>query len=257
MTITGTTGSGSHGRPGARAVPCPGGCNAAWRRAWRDHETALAAYQKALAEWSALPVDGRGERPQRPPEPTTEPIHGDPTWCSRCVAAIRSALAELDDLAAVLSATDDGYRPDSRLTARVSGTAGSPTPSPVVDMLDDLYSVLTAAEDWVRAARNYPPRPRRTGRGVHARTACIAWLMGELPVVLALPDSVSFGQGVFEWRGRLRAATSSAPERSAQPGRCPRCEQRALRPRGDGYVECARCGRLLSPQEYQTLGGAA
>ena len=41
---------------------------------------------------------------------TIEPTPGDPVWCSRDAAAIRRALVEIDDLAALLASWADGHR---------------------------------------------------------------------------------------------------------------------------------------------------
>lgn len=248
------------GAPG----PCPGACNAPWRRAWREWQaqydatvaralTALHLVAAQLCTWplldvlTVLPV-------APPPTPALDPTTGDPTWCARCVASIRHALANLDDLAALLAAGADGHR-GRPAQGRTSAVAGTTSPSPAADTLDELYGGLVAVEDYWRGVRGYPNRPYR-GRGAHARTATIAWLLDQLSAILAQSDSVRLGLGILAWQHRLQAATASAPS-TRRRGRCPRCHMRSLFLRDDGYTECRGCGQLLNDDEYEALDDTA
>lgn len=245
--------------------PCPGACNAAWRHAWREWQVqhdaaavrALAALHlvAAYAQACVRPLlDTVAAMTVIPPPTPVDPTLGDPTWCARCVASIRRAFANLDDLAALLAAGSDGHRrrPAQGRTGAVAGTA---SPSPQADLADELLGALVALEDYWRAVRGYPTRPYR-GRGAHARTATIAWLLDQLSGILAQADSVRFGLDVWAWQRRLQAATASAPS-TRRRGRCPRCHMRSLFLRTDGYTECRGCGQLLNDAEYEALDDTA
>lgn len=251
---------------------CPGRCNARARKAVRDHEEAVRAYQDAMAGWldarqQVLDAGDTDEaagllaaldqrRPAPPAEPDIAWTPGEPTWCSRDRAAVRRALAELDDLAAMLESWADGHRGASS-GERTSSSRGPGSPSPVADTLDEMYRLLARAEaDWRDANPHLPPRPPRGGPEARART--IAWLLSQLDEILAHPGSVAFGRGVLAWQRRLQTLAKSDPvvrRRPAVP--CPRCDRRALRTRDDGYTQCGKCGRLLDEQEYDDLAEAA
>lgn len=242
---------------------CPGPCNRMYRRAIDDYQAALVIYEQARAEyeeayedWRAYADDSPEPVPPEPPaEPTAAHTAGDPVWCSRCAGTIRRALANLDDLASLLECWADGHR--GATSGQQVGTTGprahSGSPSPISDTLDKLYGMLVQVEDQWRDHRNYPRRPQRA-RDSRARRLTIAFLLGELRDILDNPGSVRFGLGVLAWERRLQAMSTSEPivqRRTAV--RCPRCRERALRTRDDGYTQCATCGRLLNEEEYQEL----
>lgn len=224
---------------------CNGPCNHAARNAWNAYDQAVLAHATAMQAWLALPGDDRGERPE-PPEQPTLPVHiSDPAWCNRCPRIIRTALQEIDYTAALLAAGVDGHRGGTR-----SGLNGMAAPShtSIIDSLDELFGTLTLVEDQWREARHAPPRPRRA-RGSYSRTLTIGWLLDQLDDILLHPGSVQFGLDVLRWQRRLRAMTKSDPASTMSPIRCPRCAERQVRRKDDGYYECA-CGRLLNQNEH-------
>jgi ribosomal protein S27E len=250
---------------------CPGPCNAAYRRAWQAYGEAFDRFEQLLAAWTALA--GWLSQPRPPilflpavvripapvqPTPPTQVSCGDPVWCRRCVAVIRQALVELDDLARQVEADADGHR--RQPAAGGGGAAGRSvrSPSPAADLVDSLYGFLTGIEDEWRTARGYAPRPQRRHRGAHARSICIAWLLGELADILAHgTDPERMGRRVLAWVTVLRDAAKARPEPKRLPVRCPRCDRaRTLSRRDDGYVRCGACGRHLSPDEYDELAVA-
>ena len=200
-------------------TPCPGPCNSAWRQA-------IAA----------------GD-----PEPPITPVPGEPAWCGRCSAAIRRRLTELDDAAALYRAAADGYRPPD--LERITGSDGSPSPSPVADTLDELYSVLG---DWEAA---YLRRPSRAYRGqlAPALTTVVGVLLGHLDGILAHPAmAADFGEEILAWHRRLCAAAHLGAGRYRKPHPCPRCDLRTLTwAEGDDHVACQNCGRLMALDEYE------
>ena len=248
---------------------CPGRCNARARKLQADYETAVTAYEDAAGRWhdakcqaldagDADVLDALDRaRPQPPAEPDITWTPGEPVWCDRDRAAIRRALVEIDDLAALLESWSDGHRGASsgeRTSGHRPGSA-SPSPSPIADTLDELYRMLAKCEaDW-RDHRGMPPRPHRGGPEARART--VAWLLGQLDEILSHPGSVPFGRGVLAWQSRLQHLAKSDPVVRRRPVPCPRCDYRALRTRDDGYTQCGHCGRLLSEDEYGELAEAA
>jgi ribosomal protein L37AE/L43A len=242
-----------------RADACPGPCNTAYRRAWAAYADARNRWCDRLAvelAWwhadTALGYDLPAPDPAEPESPTITPRVGEPTWCDRCTALVVRALAELDDLAALLEASSDGHRPQAS-EGKVSGGGGTGSPAPVAELLDELYGTLTTVEDQWRHHRGYATRPPRSHRGAHARTVCVSWLTGEAHAILGTRSqgSRTFGLTVLRWHRRLQAAGHAKPAPRRLPVRCPRCQWRALRRRDNGYVGCEQCGRLMSEDEYQ------
>lgn len=220
------------------ADSCPGPCN---RRAREAH----AAFDAALAAWLATPPEKLKDRGERPVTPDVPVYLGDPVWDSRCARMIRGAFQELDDLASNLSSTIDGYRPLAPLGP--NGRAVT-TPEGAVETLDELFGKLVEVEDNWREVRDYPPRPYRA-RGGHARRLSIGFLLDELDDILLHPGSIQFGLATLAWQRRLRGMTKSDPASKASPIRCPRCHERQVKRRDDGYFEC-NCGRLLTQAEH-------
>lgn len=243
---------------------CPGSCNTQVRSARSDYETALDLWEQAVAGWQRAHdfwVDQVAEagpgntfrepvRPPRPPTPDLTPTRGKPVWCQKCASHVRRALSDLDDLAALLEQWADGHRGATSGEKVTTKRTEAPSPSPITDTLLVLYDDLTEVEDHWRSARGYTHRPNR-GRNGHARLSSVSWLMGQLSDILADSGSEKFGRSVLSWQRRLQELTRSEPVRRPRPGRCTRCQDRALWTRDDGYTECGSCGRLYSEEDYQ------
>jgi ribosomal protein L37AE/L43A len=239
---------------------CAGPCNSRARDAWQsydqavvEHDIAMEFYADAYARYQAdveawrVPLAWPAE-PSHPvqPEPPSIPVSiANPIWCGRCPRIIRGALAELDDTAALLAAKVDGYR-----GAAISGPNGvKPLDhTAIIEALDELYGDLVDVEDKWRAARRYPSRPQRA-RGAHARMVTIGWLQEQLDDILLDPWSVEVGLNVLRWQRRLRQMAKSDPASRRSPIRCPRCRERQVTRRDDGFYECG-CGRLLNQSEH-------
>lgn len=207
------------------ADACAGPCNAAWRN---------------------TPEDQRGE-----------PVCGDPVWCPPCTARIRTALAELDDLAALLQATADGHR--EAPSSPVRGSRHAPTPSAAADTLDELTSILQAWEDTYRELKNWPSSPRR-GYLASQTTASIAWLGAHLSGLLEAPFAAEFGTEIRQWHRQLSDATKAGTGKRRKLLPCPRCDLKTLVCReGDDYIRCDNpaCNRMLSLTEYDEYAAAA
>ncbi|NUW45568.1 hypothetical protein [Nonomuraea rhodomycinica] len=225
---------------------CPGICNRAARAAWTSYDQALADHADAMTAWLRLPGDDRGPQPVAPEQPGM-PVHeGEPVWCRRCPSIIRHALGELDDIGALLAASVDGHR-----GAAMAGPNGvKPLDHrQLVEELDDLFGFLVSVEDAWRPARGYPPRPRRA-RGADARMRTVGWLLGQLDNILLDPWSVEVGLDILRWHRRLLRMTKSDPTARRSPIECPRCRERQVQRRDDGYYECGSCCRLLNEREH-------
>ncbi len=224
---------------------CPGVCNRAARTAWTAYDAAVEAHTHNMQQWLTLPGDDRPAHPQPPAQPTTPVTPGQPVWDPRCARTIRDALAELDDVAAILAASIDGHR-----GAAIAGPNGTKPldHKTIVDSLDELYGDLAEVEDQWRQARGYAGRPRRA-RGAHARAVTVGWLLDQLDDILLHPGSVEFGLSVLRWQRRLRGMAKVDPASKRSPIRCPRCRERQVSRREDGFWECG-CGRLLTQAEH-------
>jgi hypothetical protein len=229
---------------------CPGPCNARHRKA----QEALDAYAEAVRLWEKYPI---GNPPAEPEVPTVSPWPGEPVYCGRCQALIRRELAELDDLAAIRLAGADGHRRGPG-AERVAGSRGTPSPSPSVDDIDELASMLRGWESVARGQDDTPPR-----RGFLAReiTTVICWLIAHLDEILAREEiAADFATEVRIWHKRLCASEKAGTGRHHLPVPCRRCGQKSLEAaEGEEYVECVnmnfgdhggRCGLLLSRDEY-------
>lgn len=244
---------------------CVGRCNAKARKALRAYADAVTAHKAALANWEHARIQADGDarllaeldriRPQPPAEPDITWTRGTPVWCSRDAAAIRAALADLDDLAALLESWSDGHRGAASGERTSGGQYGSRSPNPIADTLEEMYGELATVEANWREHRGLPPRPRRSTTEARSRT--VAWLLAQLDGILAHPGSVEFGHAAIAWQARLQKLAKSDPVVRRRPVPCPRCDRRALRTRDDGYTQCAACGRLLDEDEYGDLAEAA
>jgi hypothetical protein len=223
--------------------PCPGTCN-------RHYREVQAAYRQALADYDPLDADQ-----SRPDPPSIQPWPGDP-WCGTCKSRIREALAELDTLAALLSATADGHRAGPG-AERVSGSAAHLSPSQAGDDLDELVSMLTGWEDSYRKEMDWEESRPRRGRLAAPETECINWLMKHLDDILRHPGIAEpFGDEILQWHREFTSKTKAGTRTLRKPLRCPRPHCRLLTltwTEGDTYVTCNNpdCGARIPLAEYE------
>jgi hypothetical protein len=220
---------------------CPGRCNSYYREAQEAFRQALAGYDPLDADQS------------RPLPPNVQAWPGDP-WCTRCKSRIRETLAELDLLAAILSATADGHR-TAPGTERVSGSATPLSPSQAGDDLEELSSVLSGWESAYRELRDWPALARR-GHLAAPETETINWLMRHLDEILTAPFAVDFGTEVMQWHKEFTDKTKAGARTLRKPLRCPRPQCRLLTLtwiEGDMYVICSNpdCQARIPLAEYE------
>jgi hypothetical protein len=219
-----------------------------------------ALYEADLAAYAAVleARNGAGPVPEAPEPPDTQPWYGEPVWCRKCASSVREQLAELDDLAALISAIPPLARPANERAGWVDGTRPAPSPSPRMDDLDDLNSWLRGWESAVRDEDD--PRPRR---GILAResTVLTAWLYAHFEVLINDENAAKdFGEEVRRWHRDLARRAAAGQIRRHQKKPCPRCTWYTLwLTMGEDYVRCCNeeCGRVLSRKEYDALASAA
>jgi hypothetical protein len=249
--------------------PCCGPCNSRARTAWRDYETALAAWRTANEAYETAVragADDAGERPEHPAEPGIKVWYGNPVFCRRCTSAVISALANLDHLASLLQADLDGMRGLPSAERENAGKRGkgstAPSPDPWIEDLDELFRALTGVEDWWRTQRGYGPRPymgqageQPLHAGSHPRSRTLAWLGDHIGDMLEHPECGPRGLLLLLWERKLQTATKSRPEPGRLAARCPRCKHRTLFGRDDGNVECRDpdCRRVMNRDEYEEV----
>jgi hypothetical protein len=226
---------------------CPGPCNAAHRKAEEAYRAAVAGHMNRVL----------GGEDSDPPQPhTLRPEPGQPVWCRRCASIIRACLAELDDLTAILEAEVAGKR--GQAGDKVSGSAGSPSPAPKADDVDEILTTLEEWEQAYRDLRQWPARPLR-GRTAPRGIGCVSWLTRHLDGILGSPMAVDFGAEILRLHRMAQEASRTSPDTVRKPIPCPRCNRRSLIHKGgDKHVKCEvdTCGRLLTLQEYDDMVAA-
>lgn len=231
---------------------CPGPCNNTYRRRRALYEADVAEYARNLEA-----RNGEGPIPEAPRPPDLQPWYGSPVWCGKCQGLIRSELADLDDLAALIAAIPPLARPADD-GPKVSGTKATHSASARMDDLEDLNAWLRSWEAVVRDEDD--PRPRR---GLLAResTTLTAWLYHHFDEVITSPDAAKdFGEETRRWHRDLsrRAAAGQARRHKKHP--CPRCALYTLWwTIGEEYVRCVNedCNRVLTLADYDAMTLAA
>lgn len=178
------------------------------------------------------------------------PRYGDPLLCSRCVSVLRTELAAIDTMAAVLVAEADGYRgstgADSAIRAhRNAGSKGSP--SPVHDLIDELTSDLRG---WVVAKRKIADRLGQVARDV---TELSSWLIANIDKYLYDPECAGpLSEAVHRWHGRLEKRAKAGTALVHKPIPCPSCRKMGLvQEKGAKTVSCTECGFIQAAEVYE------
>lgn len=247
---------------------CQGSCNSSYRKSRALYDNAAAGHHEALARLQP------GDPVPEPPEPpAVTPWYGEPVWCRRCQSVIRRELADLDDLAALLSMTPPGIRPaitGQREHVKVSGTKGTESPSAAVDTLDDLAAALRGWESAGRVARRHLPGQDlaagadpvgRRGYLATEITTVIAWLYHHFDSMIRNTDlAYEYGADVRRWHREFLAAAhaGSAAKHVKKP--CPRCKLYTLwEELGADYISCVNddCNRRLTRAELEDATSAA
>lgn len=214
--------------------PCPGTCNAQWRKAERE---GVSDHELISRE-------------------------GEPIWCGGCSLNIASALRALPEDTAMVYLEMQYGTPKTH--ERVSGSKSRPLhgKETLARLIEDVHGVLTGWEDDTRERRNYSPRKtRRQGVQIEYSTRFLfghlSWILERHPYREA---TRAFGWEITGLHKRILKVThndepSGVPKRCVGV-RCPRCTWKALISELDsskqptGYVVCENCGRLLNEEEY-------
>jgi hypothetical protein len=238
---------------------CLGPCNNAWRRAWARYQAAVNAHDAETCRRveAGLPTTD----PPGPPE--LRPWAGVPVWCSSCQAVIRAELSDLDDLGSQLAALPPGIRPATEWGTdgiKVSGSKGTPSPSPSADALDELVGWLRW---WETAAKGDHVRPRR-GFLSTERHQIVCTLVDFYDVLMSRVDdpdtgggAKEFGEGVRAWH-RVLVRTVHAGHRAKHVNdRCPGCKQYTLWDYpGEDYLRCINTTCNAAPTREEASDAA-
>lgn len=178
-------------------------------------------------------------------------------WCRRCSRLAGVALVEIDRFSVWLEQEADGFAsrsPGTYMTTR-SSAVESPSPAPVVDLIDKAYADLIAFEGAWRRHQGYPATRRTSlGRTTHDRALTLAFLGRHLESILREPKMVAEVRLVMRWRTVLRHYAHAEAERTERPGRCPRCHLVNVLRTEDAVAETIRCGNcstVITEDQYR------
>jgi hypothetical protein len=223
----------------------------------------MAIYEEAVRKYDDMLMrtpPGAAEIPDPPEPPDITPSYGAPVWCGKCQLVISTELSRLDDLAAHLAALPPGVRPavtSPRERVRVSGSHGTPSPSPAADGLLELSGWL---REWEAVAKTEDdPRPRRDFLA-REMTTVTAWLYSHFELLILNADvAADFGAEVRAWHRELTAATHAASAAKHVKRPCPRCKLYSLWEQiGEDYIRCMNedCNRRLTRAELDAEAAA-
>lgn len=176
---------------------------------------------------------------------------GQPVWCGHCADTILDRLDALPGLAAALEQEAAGKAGSFGGGDRITGTKGTPSPSPSVDAVDELVRLLEFWEDAHREHAGHGFRPARaySNRVLHA----VHYLHEHLAAVLASPHAEEFGRDINRAWTHARRLTGQDQARTRKPIPCPGCDLLTLsHDAGAKYIDCRSCGRLLTFAEYDS-----
>ena len=232
---------------------CPGSCNGSYRRRRALYEADVKAYAAELeTRADADPI------PEPPVAPDIQPWLGVPVWCGKCQSIIRAELAELDDLAALITAIPPLARPADTGAGRVAGTRDAPSPSGRMDDIEELGEWLRS---WEALARSDDENRPRRGYLATEMTTVTAWLSAHFDPLITNPDVAGdFGEEIRRWHRDMAQRASAGRMTRHQKKHCPRCNLYTLwLVIGDDYIRCVNedCKRAMTRQEYDGLADAA
>jgi len=230
--------------------PCPGRCNARWRRAER-----VSAEEVNAAEREQRPADVDVVEHRLLPRP------GDPVWCEDDAARVVAAVGRLPELVVEVLAREDGRLNAGRSDAdgRQSSGAAPASPSPAHDVADSVIR-------WARMEAEQLLEQVRGWHGDASRVAAAAPTHEDLATSVAalvhfsarwLGDTEhgeEAGGVALRWETDLERTTGQDLLVHRLPVRCPSCQARALtRQDGTDQVDCARCGWRKPYADYVAL----
>ncbi|MFD9564364.1 hypothetical protein [Streptomyces sp. NPDC059994] len=217
-------------------TPCPGRCNAAWRKA--EQQLALQGTEHHLT-----------------------PQWGKPVHCLGCTDRAQVQLGELPELVAAIWLEALNGTP-TKTTGTIGRVSTPVWPGQAARLLTDhIVGGMRDLEDDIRSLRDLNARRtgRREGADVTAATrfltAHLPWALEHHPLAGELYDRLSGNPAsqISEWHRAAERFTSRDRRLEHRRVPCPRCELLTLfRADGDDYIECRNinCGLLLTPLEF-------
>ena len=225
--------------------PCPGPCNAAFRRAELEGPDHDVPYAPGKPTWC---VDQHAFNHRGEMLPTLA-HHG-------CTTLILDRLTDLPDIAANLTPGRLNTPRDTDIdhgNTRHGGArslAHAPSPSPGWDTADEVIRWVLRLEDWLRHRLRDPDdaHPYRT------LTEAVVYLHRHGDTLLATAQAGQIGRDILDTHRRLERLVGHdrLTHRLQEP--CPRCGRKGLR-RKDGaeLVKCVGCRAVWDWDHFQLL----
>lgn len=185
-------------------------------------------------------------------------VLGEPVWCVQCSLVVRAALRSLPVGYVALAGLMDLRAASPTDAVRVSGSRESPSPSPAVDLRDEVFQVVRAWEDDLRGHLRH-----RAARDLSSReetlTSGVRYLNRNFGRMISRPEcAAEFGHEVNVLFSTVLRMIKNGPLRSHLGIPCPWCHRKtlmqqegvALKP---WYTACevalGGCGRLFTEDE--------
>ena len=174
---------------------------------------------------------------------------------------IRRELADLDDSPQRSAHCRAGIRPASDGTQERIRTARSvftPSPSPAIDDLDELYRWLVAWETYYRDLHDGHRAAAGYLAGLAGRVNSLG-TDGHLDGLLLTELAEPFGEETRRWHRELVAKTHSARSAKHVKKPCPRCRLYTLWEEiGQEYIRCINkdCNRMMTRDELNQIDTA-
>lgn len=184
-------------------------------------------------------------------------VQGSPVWCAGCALVVRSALRALPQTYAALL-TVSPYRASPTDAIRVSGSRERSSPSPAVDLRDEIFQTARCWENDLRQHLRH-----RAARDLATRdltlTNAVRYLNRNFPAMMARPEcAADFGHEVNVLFSTALRMVKNGPLRAHLSIPCPFCDRRTLMQQ-EGlalqpwYTSCEEtlggCGRLFTETE--------
>ena len=188
------------------------------------------------------------------PCPGTCDRAGAPVWCGPCKKLARASLNDIDRLVIWLEQEADGFSSRSPGSYAIGGGSEEHSPSPMVDVLDSVYTDLNRFEAAWRREQGYSPTRRISlGRTDFDRSMTIAFLQKNLTSIMLVDSMSKHLRKIIRWRVVLQYLAHAQPQPVERPGRCPRCHLVNVLYTDQimNIVRCRSCPLDMTEEEYE------
>lgn len=184
-------------------------------------------------------------------------VQGEPVWCAGCGLVVRGALRSLPVAYVALGGVSP-IRESPTDVVRVSGSRERRSPSPAVDLRDEIFQVVRGWEDDLRQfLRHRAARDLETREGTLANG--VRYLNRNFVRMMERPEcAADFGREMNVLFSTALRMVRNGPLRALLTFPCPWCHRRTLMQQ-EGvanvpwYTSCEQslggCGRLFTEDE--------